>query len=147
MTVRIVEGATGYLGTNYAGKVRAAREALQEEDFVFLHVEAPDETSHEGSLEKKLQAIEEFDSHIVGEILTQCAHHTDLRILVLPDHATRLSIRTHHAAPVPFAVCGPGVHVDGNTQYCEKRAEGQPLYTGVSLFETFINGSFAGEGV
>jgi 2,3-bisphosphoglycerate-independent phosphoglycerate mutase len=143
LRVRIVPGATGYLGTNYRGKVAAAREALAEEDFVFVHVEAPDETSHEGSLEKKLQAIEEFDKNIVGEVLAFCAEFPDLRILVLPDHATPIPLKTHHSSPVPFAVCGPSIPPDGSTAYCEKTAQGKFQYTGVTLFETFIKGSFA----
>jgi 2,3-bisphosphoglycerate-independent phosphoglycerate mutase len=142
LNVRIVEGATGYLGTNYAGKVAAAAEAMQEENFVFVHVEAPDETSHEGSLEKKLQAIEEFDKHIVGEILKLRHEQTDLRILVLPDHGTWLSLKTHHGAPVPFAVSGPGISPDASATYCERTATGCTMYDGVSLFETFINGNF-----
>ncbi|MBD3392355.1 MAG: cofactor-independent phosphoglycerate mutase [Chitinivibrionales bacterium] len=143
LTVRIVEGATGYLGTNYAGKVAAARAALDAEDFVYLHVEAPDETSHEGSLEKKLQAIEEFDRHVVGEMLKLQDTHNDMRVLVLPDHGTWLSLKTHHRAPVPFAVAGAGIRPDGGRVYCERAAADKPLYEGVSLFETFVNGTFS----
>jgi 2,3-bisphosphoglycerate-independent phosphoglycerate mutase len=142
LNVRIVEGATGYLGTNYAGKVAAAHEALAGEDFVFVHVEAPDEASHEGSLEKKIQAIEEFDKNVVGEVLLMRDEFIDLRIMVLPDHATPIPMKTHHAAPVPFAVCGAGVDRDGGVSYCEKAAEGARMYTGVTLFETFIKGGF-----
>lgn len=142
LNVRIVPGATGYLGTNYAGKVAAARAALAKEDFVFVHVEAPDETSHEGDRNKKLQAIEEFDKNVVGEVLNFRQAFPDLRIMVLPDHATPLLLKTHHAAPVPFAVCGEGVDKDGSISYCEKSAEGKKMYTGVTLFETFIKGKF-----
>jgi 2,3-bisphosphoglycerate-independent phosphoglycerate mutase len=142
LNVRIVPGATGYLGTNYAGKVAAAREALAKEDFVFVHIEAPDETSHEGSLEKKIQAIEEFDKNIVGEVFGLRDEFPDLRVMVLPDHATPVPLKTHHAAPVPFAVCGPGVDGDGSVSYCEKSAAGKKMYTGVTLFETFIRGNF-----
>lgn len=143
LNVRIVPGATGYLGTNYAGKVAAAHDALSKEDFVFVHVEAPDETSHEGSLQKKIQAIEEFDKNIVGEVLKFRTEFPDLRILVLPDHATPVPLKTHHAGPVPFTVCGAGVDADGSIAYCEKTAEGKKkMYTGVTLFETFIRGKF-----
>jgi 2,3-bisphosphoglycerate-independent phosphoglycerate mutase len=142
LTVRIVEGATGYLGTNYAGKVAAAAQALREEDFVFLHVEAPDETSHEGSLEKKLQAIEEFDAGIVGEIVKLRGPHPDLRVMVLPDHGTWLSLKTHHGAPVPFAVSGRGIAADPAPAYCERSARGRRTYDGESLLETFIGGTF-----
>jgi 2,3-bisphosphoglycerate-independent phosphoglycerate mutase len=143
MTVRIVPGATGYLGTNYAGKVAAAREALQSEDLVYLHVEAPDETSHEGSLDKKIQAIEEFDRHIVGGVLGLFGEHPDLRLLVLPDHATPVSLKDHHAMPVPFAVCGAGIVADASTAYSEKAAAGRRTLTGVSLFAEFVRGTFA----
>jgi 2,3-bisphosphoglycerate-independent phosphoglycerate mutase len=142
LNVRIVPGATGYLGTNYAGKVAAAREALAQEDFVFVHIEAPDETSHEGSLEKKIQAIEEFDKNVVGEILKFRAEMPDLRIMVLPDHATPIPLKTHHAGPVPFTVCGSNVTPDTSTTYCEKVAVGKKMITGVTLFETFIKGRF-----
>jgi 2,3-bisphosphoglycerate-independent phosphoglycerate mutase len=142
LTVRIVEGATGYLGTNYAGKVAAAHDALGREDFVFVHVEAPDETSHEGSLEKKIQAIEEFDKNIVGEVLKMRNNFPDFRILVMPDHATPIPLKTHHAMPVPYAVCGKAIDADGSSSYCEKSAQGKKLYTGVSLFETLIRGKF-----
>jgi 2,3-bisphosphoglycerate-independent phosphoglycerate mutase len=142
LTVRKVTGATGYLGTNYAGKVEAAHKALQEQDFVFIHIEAPDETSHEGALQKKIQAIEEFDHNIVAEILTLRNEFNDLRILVLPDHATPVSLKTHHAMPVPFAVCGPAVKHGDAVVYSEKTAADKPIISAVSLFETFINGTF-----
>jgi 2,3-bisphosphoglycerate-independent phosphoglycerate mutase len=142
LSVRKVEGATGYLGTNYAGKVEAAYKTLREQDFVFIHVEAPDETSHEGSLHKKIQAIEEFDRNIVAEILTMKNEFKDLRILVLPDHATPVSLKTHHAMPVPFAVCGPDVKHGVSTVYSEKAAAGLPIISAMDLFDRFINGVF-----
>ena len=97
-------GATGYLGTNYAGKIAAAKEALATEDFVYLHVEAPDETGHEGDLRKKIQAIEEFDRHIVGEILAWAevpgrAHPRRAR----PRHAGRPRPTTASRSPTPSA--------------------------------------------
>jgi len=141
LTVRKVGGATGYLGTNYAGKVDAAVQALSKEDFVFLHVEAPDETSHEGSLQKKIQAIEEFDRNIVGEMLKLSDVHEHFRLLVLPDHATPVSLKTHHAAAVPFAVRGTGINPDDVIAYCEKTAVGKPIMTAIALFDGFIKGA------
>ena len=141
LNIRIVEGATGYLGTNYAGKVSAAVNALESgEDFVFLHVEAPDETSHEGELGKKLQAIEEFDKNVVGEILKYQSKNPNLRIAVTPDHVTALSTRTHDASPVPFCMCGPGIRVDGADRYSERSAQGGVPVGGAEFFDAFING-------
>jgi 2,3-bisphosphoglycerate-independent phosphoglycerate mutase len=142
LQVRLVEGATGYLGTNYAGKVDAAQAALQDEDLVYLHVEAPDETGHEGILEKKIQAIEEFDACIVGEMLRFQEERGDLRILVTPDHATPVAIKTHSAEAVPFVVCGPGVAADGNSAYSEAAATRCIPVTGPVLFDRFIKNSW-----
>ncbi|KKG11517.1 cofactor-independent phosphoglycerate mutase [Methanosarcina sp. 2.H.A.1B.4] len=100
-----VPGATGYLDTNYEGKASAAIEALKNRDLVFVHVEAPDEAGHEGNIDKKLQAIEDFDSRIVGPILKHAeASDEPFTILVLPDHPTPVSIKTHTRDPIPFAV-------------------------------------------
>jgi 2,3-bisphosphoglycerate-independent phosphoglycerate mutase len=137
--VRLVKGATGYLGTNYAGKVAAARAALADEDFIFLHVEAPDETSHEGSLQKKIAAIEEFDKNIVGEMLKFQKENANVLLLVTPDHATPVSLKTHHAAPVPYAVCGQGIRAENIPAYCEALAQGRPVYSGPELFNRFIH--------
>ncbi len=141
LTVRIVDGATGYLGTNYAGKVAAAAQALRSEQLVYVHVEAPDETGHEGVLAKKMQAIEEFDRHIVGEMLHVAGERGDVRVLVAPDHATPIALRTHHETPVPFAVCGPGVVADGAERYCEAAAGDTAVVDGVTMFDRFIRGT------
>lgn len=141
LKVRPVKGATGYLGTNYAGKVAAACSALGEDDFIFLHVEAPDETSHEGSFQKKIQAIEEFDKNVVGEMLKFQKDNPSLRILVAPDHATPVSMKTHHAVPVPYAACGPGIRPENVLSYCENAAKGKPVFQGTELFDRFIKGN------
>ena len=100
-----VPGATGYLDTNYEGKASAAIEALKTRDLVFVHIEAPDEAGHEGSVDKKLQAVEDFDNQIVGPILEHAeASDEPFTILVLPDHPTPVSIKTHTRDPIPFAV-------------------------------------------
>lgn len=138
LTVRNVQGATGYLGTNYNGKVAAAQEALEDEDLVYLHVEAPDETGHEGIAEKKVQAIEEFDANIVGEMLRYQDQRGDLRILVTPDHATPLEIKTHSSEAVPFALCGPGVKADAHDSYNETAAHGIQPVTGPELFDRIV---------
>jgi len=99
-----VEGATGYIDTNYEGKARMALDALQFMDFVFLHLEAPDEMGHEGNAEGKIQAIELFDEKIIGPILKNAGKLGDYRILVLSDHPTPVDLKTHVGDPSPFAV-------------------------------------------
>ena len=98
-----VEGATGYLDTNYLGKATEALNALNELDFMFVHVEAPDEASHEGSISKKIQAIEAFDEKVVGPVLEGLEKFEDYRILVAADHFTPISIKTHSTDPTLFA--------------------------------------------
>jgi 2,3-bisphosphoglycerate-independent phosphoglycerate mutase len=99
-----VEGATGYIDTNYAGKANMALDVLNFMDFVFVHLEAPDEMGHEGNAEGKIQAIELFDEKIVGPILNKIGSFGDYRIIVLSDHPTPLDVRTHVGDPSPFAV-------------------------------------------
>jgi len=99
-----IEGATGYLDTNYKGKVDAALNALKQQDFVFLHVEAPDEASHSGQLELKMKAIEDFDEKIVGPVLAGLQEYSRWRILLMPDHPTPTVKRVHTSGPVPFIV-------------------------------------------
>ncbi len=97
-----VPGATGYLDTNYAGKVSAALKVLETDDFVFIHIEAPDEAGHSGILKDKIRAIEDFDRHVVGPLFNALKAMGPFRLLILPDHPTPLSIRTHTPTPVPF---------------------------------------------
>ena len=103
-----VEGATGYLDTNYSGKATEALNALNELDFMFLHVEAPDEASHEGSISKKIQAIEAFDEKVVGKVLEGLEKFKDYRIMVAADHFTPISLKTHTNDPTLFAWAGKG---------------------------------------
>ncbi len=98
-----VEGATGYLDTNYLGKATEALSALNELDFMFVHVEAPDEASHEGSISKKIRAIEAFDEKVVGTVLEGLETFEDYRILVAADHFTPISLKTHTTDPTLFA--------------------------------------------
>jgi 2,3-bisphosphoglycerate-independent phosphoglycerate mutase len=105
-----VEGATGYLDTDYGAKARAALELLGRHDIVYVHVEAPDEASHSGSLKEKLRAIERIDKEILGYLLGNTGD--DVRFLLATDHATPISLRTHYACPVPFVIYhnGPQKH-------------------------------------
>jgi 2,3-bisphosphoglycerate-independent phosphoglycerate mutase len=99
-----VPGATGYFDTNYAGKAEYALKGLKEKDFVYVHVEAPDEAGHMGDLRLKIEMIETFDEKIVGAILKGLKNFERYRVLVLPDHPTPLSLRTHAADPVPYVI-------------------------------------------
>jgi 2,3-bisphosphoglycerate-independent phosphoglycerate mutase len=98
-----VEGATGYLNTNYRGKAEAALQALTRLDFVFLHVEAPDEAGHAGNWKEKIEAIENFDRKVVGTVLEGLEGFEDFRIMVVSDHLTPIPRRTHTPEPTPFA--------------------------------------------
>jgi len=101
--IRVV-GATGTLYTNYAGKVAAALEALESRDFVYVHIEAPDECGHRGNIEEKLLAIEYVDQKVLAPILEGLNKRGwEYSIMVMPDHPTPISIRTHTDEPVPFA--------------------------------------------
>jgi len=98
-----VEGATGYLDTNYSGKAEEALEALNNLDFMFVHVEAPDEASHSGNIEDKIEAIEAFDKKVVGTVLKGLEQFDKYRVMVASDHFTPISIKTHASDPAPFA--------------------------------------------
>jgi 2,3-bisphosphoglycerate-independent phosphoglycerate mutase len=104
MQVIEVKGATGYLDTNYEGKARAALKALGKLDFVYVHVEAPDEAGHMGDVKAKIRAIEDFDREIVGRILQGLKEKGDFRLLIMPDHATPVRAMTHTREAVPFLI-------------------------------------------
>jgi 2,3-bisphosphoglycerate-independent phosphoglycerate mutase len=99
-----VPGATGYLDTNYQGKAEYALAALKEKDLVVVHVEAPDEASHGGNLEEKIKAIENFDQKVVRVVVDGLAEFGEHRILLVTDHYTPISVKTHVSEPVPFAI-------------------------------------------
>jgi 2,3-bisphosphoglycerate-independent phosphoglycerate mutase len=141
-----VPGATGYLDTNYKGKVAAALSALQDKDFVYLHVEAPDEASHQGDLGLKIEAIEAFDANVVGPILEECRNWPDLRIMVVTDHLTPIRTRTHAKGLVPFAVCNfPAGPVISERGFSERSGAetGLVVRPGHMLMERFIKGELS----
>ena len=105
-----VPGATGYLDTDYAAKGRQAIACLMDHDLVCVHVEAPDEASHEGRADAKVQAIEQIDEHIVGPLLKALEEMGEYRILIEPDHRTLVRTKAHTHGPVPFALAGKGIH-------------------------------------
>ena len=138
-----VPGATGYYDTDYEAKAKAAIKSLQHNDFVFVHVEAPDEAGHNGDLREKLTAIERFDQLVVGSILEYCKDKSDFKILVLPDHATPLALKTHAAEAIPFAIYGKGVQAGNFLNYSEKEAKKSLTCfdDGYQLMEYFIKGT------
>jgi 2,3-bisphosphoglycerate-independent phosphoglycerate mutase len=99
-----VPGITGYLDTNYAGKAEAALKALERVDIAYIHVEAPDEAGHSGNCSDKIKALEDFDSFVVGPVMRGAQALGEHRILLLPDHATPIEIKTHTEEPVPFVI-------------------------------------------
>ena len=101
-----VPGATGYLDTNYRGKGEAALAALADADYVYVHVEAPDEAAHGGLLQEKIAAIEAFDALVVGTVVDGLDRLGPARLLVMPDHPTPVRLRTHTRAPVPYILYG-----------------------------------------
>ena len=119
-----VEGATGYLDTDYSAKGKAAIETLKRDDIDFLvvHVEATDEASHEGDVEEKVKAVEQIDEHIVGPVHDFLKSQGDYRLLVCPDHPTFLRTRTHSHGYCPFALCGRGIAADELSTYDENSA-------------------------
>ena len=121
MTVADVPGATGFLDTNYAGKVEAALQMLKNHDLVYVHVEAVDECSHMGDLQLKMQAIKAFDEKIVAPIL-DALKGQDVNFAVLPDHPVPIKLRQHTVTPVPVALCGPSFAADGETSFGERAA-------------------------
>jgi 2,3-bisphosphoglycerate-independent phosphoglycerate mutase len=123
-----VPGATGYYDTDYLAKARYALKSLERNDFVFVHVEAPDEAGHNGDLRQKIAAIESFDRFVVGTIMDAFKNTDDFRIVVLPDHATPVSIRTHTREPIPFAMCGKGVIKDAIQNYGESSVRESELF-------------------
>jgi len=137
-----VAGATGYYDTDYKGKALAALKSLEDRDFVFVHVEAPDEAGHNGDLREKITAIERFDQLVVGTMLEAFRRKRNFRFLVLPDHATPLSLRTHTADDVCFGMFGKDVVGKGFLSYCEKEAQKSDLYfeKGHELMGYFMKG-------
>ncbi|MCD6334428.1 MAG: cofactor-independent phosphoglycerate mutase [Candidatus Latescibacteria bacterium] len=135
-----VPGITGYLDTNYSGKAQYALSALKELDFVYVHVEAPDEASHNGSLKDKIRAIEDFDTKVVGPVLEGLRAFGNFRLMVLPDHRTPLSVRTHTPEPVPVAIYASDGEPDHMQAFSEPEAErgSLQLKSGDALIRRFF---------
>ena len=139
----IVEGANGGLHTNYAGKAQAAVKALTEDgfDFVYVHIEAPDEMGHQGSAENKIKAIEYIDNQVVGPVAEALrAAGTDFRMLILPDHPTPVRVRTHTSDPVPYLLYDSTKAAEGSGTYSEKtgKQSGKMLEEGYRLIDHLL---------
>lgn len=136
-----VPGATGYFDTDYEGIARAALKSLEKKDFIFVHIEAPDEAGHMGDLRAKIKSIEDFDHKVVGTVLEGLKSFPEYRVLVLPDHPTPLKLRTHTRDPVPFAFWGTDVESDAMPSFSEPSARKGSLHLkeGWKLMEHFLN--------
>jgi 2,3-bisphosphoglycerate-independent phosphoglycerate mutase len=138
-----VPGITGFLDTNYSGKGEYGVKSLEKNDLVFIHVEATDEAGHMGDVEKKIQAIEDFDEKVVGTVLQRMAHRKDWRVLLMPDHPTSIALKTHVAEPVPFVLySAERSRNNGNVGYNEKDAAktGIVAEQAFKLMEALIEG-------
>ncbi|MDD5451051.1 MAG: cofactor-independent phosphoglycerate mutase [Desulfovibrionales bacterium] len=136
-----VPGATGYLDTNYQGKAEYALAALKEKDLVVVHVEAPDEASHGGNLEEKIKAIENFDQKVVRVVVDGLAEFGEHRVLLVTDHYTPISIKTHVGEPVPFAIFSSnrrGRSREAGFNEVSAKETGLFIRDGFKLMEKFI---------
>jgi len=140
-----VPGVTGYLDTNYAGKAEYALREASRKDFVYVHLEAPDEAAHGGNLKDKIQAIEDFDARIVGPILQGLERYDDFRLMVLPDHPTPIAVKTHTPEPVPFVIytsedARKSLRKDRTFDEDSAQKSGLFVERGHELMERFIKG-------
>jgi 2,3-bisphosphoglycerate-independent phosphoglycerate mutase len=137
---REVPGATGYLDTDYAAKGRYAIAEFEQADLVCVHVEAPDEASHEGDAAAKVKAIEEIDEKIVGPLAAHLRTLGDHRILVCPDHPTFIATKTHSRGGVPFVMAGTGIAATGQKTYDElaAAATGDRIEPGWTVMGEFL---------
>jgi 2,3-bisphosphoglycerate-independent phosphoglycerate mutase len=143
-----VPGATGYLDTDYAAKGIFGIEALEKYDIVCIHVEAPDEASHEGRHDAKVEALERIDADIVGPIREALASYDQWRILITPDHSTLLRTRAHDRAPVAWAMAGTGLPASRRIydELAAKDARGPYFDQGYRLMERFLDLTWDGRG-
>lgn len=136
-----VPGATGNIHTNFRGKAEAALQALRTDtDYVYLHVEAPDEAGHQGDTETKVRAIEEIDRLVLGTLLDGLPELGGYRIMLLPDHPTPLNIRTHTSEPVPFAIISDTSNAAFDRGYSEETAKSTGIFVpdGPALMRRFL---------
>ncbi len=139
-----VPGVTGYLDTNYYGKAEYSLKALERHDFVYIHVEAPDEAGHSGNYKDKIKAIEDFDALVVGTVLRGAGAFDNYRILIMPDHPTPIEIRTHSDEPVPFVIYDSTKEINnGDIGFDEQILQREGIIEikdGYTLMDLFIKG-------
>jgi 2,3-bisphosphoglycerate-independent phosphoglycerate mutase len=142
MDTPTVEGATGSIETNFRGKADSALEELTENSFVYIHIESPDECGHQGLTSKKVWAIEQIDKHIVGVIKNEMLKRGEpFALLIMPDHPTPISCRTHVSTPVPYLMWQSNKKLGSFSKYCEKTAEASGIFEPVGhyLMKRFLS--------
>lgn len=142
MDVPEVEGATGYIDTNFEGKAKCAADALANgSDFVYLHFEAPDECGHRAEPENKVRSIELIDEQVLPIVMAELEKHGDYKIMILPDHPTPIVTKTHARDAVPFMIYHKNAEREGVDSVNENSAKGTGIYypTGVSLMKHFLD--------
>lgn len=142
MRVVNVEGATGYIDTNFKGKAEAAvKELADGQDFVYIHVEAPDECGHRHEIDNKVKSLEIIDREILGTLLPELEKYDDFKLMILPDHPTPLALKTHTNDAVPFMIYQKSVKAEGKPVFTEETAKETGLYIekGPSIMNYFID--------
>jgi 2,3-bisphosphoglycerate-independent phosphoglycerate mutase len=140
-----VPGATAYLDTDYGSKARCAIKAIESHDLVLIHIEAPDEAGHEGNIREKVRAIENIDRKIIGPVFNVLQKYKEFRMLVLPDHYTPISKKTHTSEPVPFTIYSSDSVKESKLSFSESNAKktGLKVKKGFKLMSHFIEGDLA----
>ncbi|MCX7725078.1 MAG: cofactor-independent phosphoglycerate mutase [Thermodesulfovibrio sp.] len=138
-----VPGATGWIDTNYEGKAEYALNALERVDFVYIHIEAPDEAGHQGEYKLKIKAIEDIDKIVLGKILNEAPKRfKEFKILLLPDHPTPIKVKTHTADPVPFVIYDSKKKEEKKRKFSEEILQNPDIKIedGFKLMDFFITG-------
>jgi 2,3-bisphosphoglycerate-independent phosphoglycerate mutase len=140
MDVLDIVGVTDHLDNDYAEQASGALEALKKQDMVIIHIEAPDEAAHSGSIKDKIEAIEKIDSEVLSRI--RSLRGDALRLLVMPDHATPIAVQTHTDNPVPFLLWGSGFASNGAKRLTEKEAKKAGFFVenGYNIMNKLIRG-------
>ena len=133
MEVAEIDGVTGYIDTDFDKKANTAKDLLSRNDFVFVHLEAPDECGHRGEAENKVKAIELIDEKVLTPLYAELKKYGDFRILVMPDHPTPLTIKTHTSDPVPFMIFDSNKDYQGAETFTEETAVKSGLYIDKSV--------------